>query len=60
MIPPVVASDRGTAQTRFVVTQIGGCRTALWYVACEEKRLESLSIEGDRPVSEAQFGLAVS
>lgn len=53
MIPPVVASDRGRAQTTDVAMRLWGCRTTLWYLASEEKCLERHSIVGDRPVSEA-------
>ena len=52
MIPPVVASDRGRAQTCFVATHGRGCRTAPWYLQCEKKYLESYIIEGDNPVFE--------
>ena len=60
MIPPVVASDRGRAQTRDVATHLWGSRTALLYSASEENLLESKVIEGDNPVSEARGGIAVS
>jgi hypothetical protein len=60
MIPPVVASDRGRAQTRDVATHLWGSRTALLYFDREEKLLESSVIEGDNPVSEARRGIAVS
>ncbi len=60
MIPPVVASDRGRAQTVFVFRQMRGCRSTLWYVLIEEKRLERRSIEGDRPVSVELYGLVLS
>ena len=60
MIPPVVASDRGRAQTVHVATHVRGCRTALSYLNCEEKHLESCSTDGDRPVSEASESVAVS
>ena len=53
MIPPVVASDRGIAQTSVVATHRWGCRTALSYSDCEENILESIIIEGESPVSEA-------
>ena len=53
MIPPVVASDRGRAQTLGVATHLRGSRTAPWHLDCEEKVLESSVIEGDNPVSEA-------
>ena len=60
MIPPVVASDRGRAQTDSVATHHRGCRTAPLHLKSEEKELESSVIEGDNPVSEAQEGIAVS
>ena len=60
MIPPVVASDRGRAQTIYVATHEWGSRTALLYFDREEKELESSVIEGDNPVSEARGGIAVS
>ena len=53
MIPPVVASDRGRAQTYYVAMRNRGCRTALSYDESEQKSLESLTIAGDSPVSEA-------
>ena len=60
MIPPVVASDRGRAQTGVVAMQLRGCRTALSYDDCERKHLESCTTEGESPVCEARFGVAVS
>ena len=60
MIPPVVASDRGRAQTWVVAMHPRGCRTAPWYAECEKKVLESSVVEGDNPVIEARCGLAVS
>ena len=60
MIPPVVASDRGRAQTAGVATHLRGCRTTLWYPDAEWKSLESLIIEGDNPVHERRGGLVVS
>ena len=53
MIPLVVASERGGAQTCFVATLSRGCRTTLSYFDCEANILESIIIEGDNPVSEA-------
>ena len=52
MIPPVVASDRGRAQTVCVATHMRGCRTTLWYSDVEWNDLESSIIEGDNPVHE--------
>ena len=60
MIPPVVASDRGRAQTVCVATHMRGCRTVLWHAKCEENDLESSTAAGESPVSEARCGLAVS
>ena len=57
MIPPVVASDRGRAQTGYVAMHNRGCRTTMWYLNREENVLESSIIEGDSPVSEARRGL---
>ena len=54
MIPPVVASERGTAQTADVVRRRRGCRTATLYCDGEWKYLESYIIEGDNPVHEAK------
>ena len=53
MIPLVVASERGRAQTYYVAMHNGGCRTTPWYAECEKKVLESSVIEGDNPVIEA-------
>ena len=60
MIPPVVASDRGTAQTVDVARRQRGCRTATLYCNGEWKYLESYIIEGDNPVHEALASIAVS
>ena len=60
MIPLVVASERGRAQTYYVAMHNGGCRTTAWYSYCEEKELESSVTEGDNPVREARRGLVVS
>ena len=60
MIPPVVASERGRAQTEYVATHMRGSRTTLWYTDREENVLESSIIEGDNPVTEARCGLVVS
>ena len=53
MIPLVVASERGIAQTCFVGTLSRGCRTTLSYLDCEKNVLERTIIEGDNPVFEA-------
>ena len=60
MIPPVVASERGRAQTSVVATHRWGCRTALWHASRERNPLERGAIEGESPVCEAADGLAVS
>ena len=60
MIPPVVASERGTAQTADVVRRQRGCRTATLYLNGEWKYLESYITEGDNPVHEAKSSIAVS
>ena len=60
MIPPVVASDRGRAQTVCVATHMRGCRTTLWYSDVEWNDLESSIIEGDNPVYESEWSLVVS
>ena len=60
MIPLVVASERGPAQTMTVAMQPWGCRTTAWYPDCEQNDLESSSIEGERPVCEARWSLVVS
>ena len=60
MIPPVVASDRGRAQTAGVATHIRGSRTTSWYADGEQNVLESSVIEGDIPVCESRCGLVVS
>ena len=53
MIPPVVASERGRAQTGVVAMHRRGSRTTAWYAEREKKVLESSVIEGDNPVIEA-------
>ena len=53
MIPLVVASERGTAQTHDVAMRRGGCRITLSYSDCEENVLERTTVAGDSPVSEA-------
>ena len=60
MIPLVVASERGRAQTIVVATQLWGCRTTLWHDACEKNVLERTTIDGDSPVFEASRSLVVS
>ena len=60
MIPPVVASDRGRAQTWSVAMHCRGSRTTAWYADREKNVLESSSAEGERPVIEARRDLVVS
>ena len=60
MIPPVVASERGRAQTEGVAMHLRGCRTTSWYADSEKNVLESSTIAGDSPVIEAECGLVAS
>ena len=60
MIPLVVASERGTAQTVDVARRQRGCRTATLYANREQNTLENVTIDGDSPVCEAECGIAVS
>ena len=60
MIPLVVASERGRAQTRVVAMPPWGCRTTLWYIYGEWNDLESSTADGDSPVHEASDDLVVS
>ena len=61
MIPPVVASERGTAQTgRRPPGRARGSRTAVLHPKREGKRLESRAIEDDGSVPEALEGIAAS
>ncbi len=60
MIPPVVASERGRAQTGVVATHPRGCRTTLWHLDREWNVLESSTKDGDSPVYEARRGLVAS
>ncbi len=60
MIPPVVASDRGRAQTGVVAMPCRGSRTAPSDHNREEKELESSAIAGESPLSEAFVAVAVS
>ena len=57
MIPPVVASERGTAQTSGVARRGWGCRTATLYANREQNTLENVTIDGDSPVCEATLYL---
>ena len=60
MIPPVVASDRGTAQTVGVAMHLRGSRSTAWNFDGERKQLESCITEGDNPVREAREVLVLS
>ena len=60
MIPPVVASERGRAQTVGVAMHHRGSRTTPWYPDDEQNGLESPTIVGDSPVREVRGGLVVS
>ena len=57
MIPPVVASERGRAQTGDVATHHRGCRITTWYPNHEQNGLESPARDGDSPVREMEWGL---
>ncbi len=50
MIPLVVASERGRAQTVFVVTQERCCRTATSDLRIDRNVLERTAIDGESPV----------
>ena len=50
MIPQVVASERGTAQTSYVVMHSWGYRTAIFGINFNWNSLEREIIEGDNPV----------
>ena len=50
MIPQVVASERGTAQTSYVVMHSWGYRTATFRLKMNWNALERVIIEGDNPV----------
>ena len=60
MIPLVVASERGTAQTVDVARRQRGCRTATLYRNDDQKYLESYITEGDNPVWKVKPSIAVS
>ena len=60
MIPLVVASERGRAQTVTVATQLRGSRTAILYACSEQNPLERGTIAGESPVCESNCGIAVS
>ena len=50
MIPQVVASERGTAQTSYVVMHSWGYRTATFGIKMNWNALERAITEGDNPV----------
>ena len=50
MIPLVVASERGRAQTSYVVMHRWGYRTATFRLQMNWNTLENVIIEGDNPV----------
>ena len=50
MIPLVVASERGTAQTNYVAMHSWGYRTATFGLKLNWNVLERTIIEGDNPV----------
>ena len=54
MIPQVVASERGEAQTSYVVMHSWGYRTAIFELKTNWNTLEKVIIEGDNPV-QAKF-----
>ena len=60
MIPPVVASERGRAQTDVVATHRRGCRTGTLYFYREWKGLERPAVEGESPVDEVFRSVAKS
>ena len=61
MIPPVVASDRGAAQTARVLPGPRGVVGPLFlHGLCERNRLERLAAAGDSPLREAWSGIAAS
>ena len=60
MIPPVVASERGRAQTAGVAMHLRGSRTETWHFDRERNDLESSTIEDDSSVIEVRRDLVVS
>ena len=60
MIPPVVASERGRAQTVHVAMHVRGCRTTPWTPDRERNGLERPAIAGESPLREARGILVVS
>ena len=55
MIPPVVASDRGRAQTACVATHMRGSRAAVLRQRGERNDLESSAAAGESPLREASL-----
>ena len=60
MIPPVVASDRGRAQTGHVATHVRCCRTTLLYDEDERNVLERTAEAGESPLCEVGVGIVES
>ena len=60
MIPQVVASERGRAQTIVVAMPWWGCRTTSSQEASEDDMLESMAIAGESPMSESSGSVVVS
>ena len=60
MIPSVVASERGRAQTVCVATHMRGSRTTSWYSDHEQNVLESSTVEDESSVREVRRVLVVS
>ena len=60
MIPLVVASERGLAQTYVVYLLHRGCRSTLLYKSIERHILERITIQGDSPVLEVRFSIVLS
>ena len=54
MSPQVVASERGTAQTDYVVMHSRGYRTAIFGINFNWNPLERGIIEGDNPVCDSE------
>ena len=60
MIPQVVASERGRAQTAGVAMHRRGSRTTPWHQSGERNCLESQTTEDESSVREAAMSLVVS
>ncbi len=54
MIPLVVASERGRAQTRIVAMPSWGCRTKIWQELSDRNQMEIWAVDGESPVREAK------